>query len=58
MIRRLRDHLQYVRDCGYIQVGPLVFTTWNRHAAREWNAFGLGMQAGREGWIKGEGPKF
>lgn len=58
MMRWLRDRLQYLRDCGYVQVGPLVITTWRRHAASEWNAFGLGMTAEREGWIKGDGPKF
>lgn len=47
MRRRLVDWLGYVRDRGYLVVGPLVVTTRGRHAGRERNSFEIGRDIGR-----------
>lgn len=57
--RRLSERLQYLRERGYVQVGPFLFTTWESYSASERNAFKNGAECQRFGLLKnGFGPAF
>lgn len=50
---RFTDWFAYNRDRAYMALGPLVITTRSRHAARERNAFEIGVEVGLSGLMKG-----
>ena len=58
MITRLSDYLGHCQDRGYLALGPFVITTRGRHAAKERNAFEIGVEAEQFGLMKGKAAAF